>query len=104
MPAFAHAAASSFRTSRLKGVASTTFHGLAFEPKRAKPSWCFEVMTMYFMPASWARRTQASASNRTGFHCFARPSYSRTGIRARYMIHSPIPGTGFPFHSPAGIA
>ena len=90
--------------SRLKGVASTTFHGLAFEPNSAKPSWCFEVITMYLMPASCASRTHASASNLTGFHCLARPSYSGTGIRARYMIHSPIPGTAWPFHSPAGIA
>ncbi len=59
---------------------------------------------MYLMPASWASRTHASASNFTGFHCFARASYSRTGIFARFMIHSPMPGTGFPFHSPAGMA
>ena len=59
---------------------------------------------MYFMPASFASSTHASASNLTGFHCFASCSYSGTGIRARNMIHSPIPGTRSPFHSPAGIA
>ena len=31
-------------------------------------------------------------------------SYSRTGICARFMIHSPMPGMRLPFHSPAGIA
>ncbi len=61
-------------------------------------------MTMYFMPASWASWTQASASNFTGLNCEARASYSRTGILARFMIHSPIPGTRAPFHSPAGMA
>ena len=59
---------------------------------------------MYFMPASCASLTHSSASNFTGLNCFASASYSRTGILARFMIHSPMPGTGFPFHSPAGIA
>ena len=51
---------------------------------------------MYFMPASFASCTQASASNFTGFHCVASCSYSVTGIRARNMIHSPIPGIALP--------
>ena len=56
------------------------------------------------MPASWATRTQASASNFTGLNRAASCSYSRTGIWARFMIHSPMPATGRPFHSPAGMA
>ena len=104
MPSLAQAADSSLRMSRFEGVASTASQRLTVESKSAKPSWCLEVITMYFMPASCASRTQASASNFTGFHCFASCSYSPTGIRARYMIHSPIPGTRAPFHSPAGIA
>ena len=30
------------------------FQSLALESNMAKPSWCLEVMTMYFMPASLA--------------------------------------------------
>jgi hypothetical protein len=59
---------------------------------------------MYFMPASFASWTQASASNFRGFHCLASCSYSATGIGVRNMIHSPMPGMRRPFHSPAGIA
>jgi len=32
----------------------------------AKPSWCLAVMTMYFMPASFAICTHRSASNSVG--------------------------------------
>ncbi len=59
---------------------------------------------MYLIPASFASCTQASGSNFTGFHCFASCSYSATGILARFMIHSPMPGIRLPFHSPAGMA
>src|SRR5215218_5874511 len=59
---------------------------------------------MYFMPASFASFTHASASNFTGLNWVASCSYSFTGICARFMIHSPSPRTRFPFHSPAGIA
>jgi hypothetical protein len=31
-----------------------------------KPSWCFEVITRYFMPAALARRANARASNAVG--------------------------------------
>ncbi len=47
---------------------------------------------MYFMPASCAICTHASASNWTGSNVFANCSYSVTGICARFMIHSPMPG------------
>ncbi len=104
MPRFWHAVDSSLRMSRLNGVASTTSHVVTFESNSANPSWCLDVITMYFMPASCAICTQASGSNFTGFHCFASCSYSATGIRARFMIHSPMPGTYRPFHSPAGMA
>ena len=77
---------------------------LTFESNSAKPSWCLDVITMYFMPASFASWTQASASNFTGLNCLASCSYSGTGICARFMIHSPMPGMRLPFHSPAGIA
>ena len=70
----------------------------------AKPSWCLLVMTMYFMPASSAICTHSSALNLTGLNCVASCSYSFTGIFALFMIHSPMPGTGLPFHSPAGMA
>src|SRR5436190_1283293 len=60
----------------------------------AKPSWCLEVMTRYFMPASLASCTHSSALNLTGLNCLARSSYSAIGIRARFMIHSPMPGMG----------
>ena len=59
---------------------------------------------MYFMPASFASFTHASASNFTGLNCVASCSYSFAGICARFMIHSPSPSTRLPFHSPAGIA
>src|SRR6266496_3280054 len=70
----------------------------------AKPSWCLLVITIYFIPASCAICTHSSALNFTGLNCFASCSYSFTGILARFMIHSPMPAMGFPFHSPAGIA
>ena len=54
MPPRAQASASSFRMSRLNGVASTMLYGLALDLNMAKPSWCLDVMTMYFMPASFA--------------------------------------------------
>ena len=69
----------------------------------AKPSWCLLVITMYFMPASCAICTHSSALNLTGLNWAARGSYSFTGILPRFMIHSPRPGIGLPFHSPAGI-
>jgi hypothetical protein len=59
---------------------------------------------MYFMPASFASETHASASNLTGLKLWASFSYSGTGTFARNMIHSPIPGTRWPFHWPAGTA
>ena len=59
---------------------------------------------MYFMPASFASCAHASASNFTGLNFSASCSYSSTGIFARFMIHSPMPGICWPFHSPAGIA
>src|SRR5579863_8329666 len=70
----------------------------------ANPSWCFDVMTMYFIPESSANLTQASASNAVGLNWEASCAYSWTGIRALCMIHSPSPGTICPFHSPAGMA
>jgi hypothetical protein len=70
----------------------------------ANPSWCFDVMTIYFMPASSASLTQASGSNLTGLNFAASFSYSFIGICERFMIHSPRPSDRLPFHSPAGIA
>ena len=61
-------------------------------------------MTMYFIPASCASRTQSSALNLTGLNSDASFSYSRTGIFERFMIHSPRPSDRFPCHSPAGMA
>ena len=77
---------------------------LTSESYMAKPSWCLLVITMYFMPASSAIWTHSSALNFTGLNCVASCSYSATGILARFMIHSPMPGMGWPFHSPAGMA
>ena len=59
---------------------------------------------MYFMPASWASRTQASASNFTGFHCFGEGLV--LADRDLRPVHDPLAdaGTGLPFHSPAGMA
>ena len=72
MPYFRQAAASSSSGSRPNGVASYDVAvGLAFEWNIAKPSWCLEVMTMYFMPASLAMRTHSSALNLTGLNCLA---------------------------------
>ena len=59
---------------------------------------------MYFMPASCASWTQASALNLTGLNRAASCSYSLTGICERFIIHSPSPSERLPFHSPAGIA
>src|SRR4051794_28730201 len=70
----------------------------------ANPSWCFDVITMYFIPASCAICTHSSALNFTGLNCLASCSYSETGILARFIIHSPRPAIFSPFHSPAGTA
>src|ERR1700723_1956291 len=50
MPCLLHSSASSLRGSRLKGVAATMLKGSTLESNMAKPSWCFEVMPMYFIP------------------------------------------------------
>ena len=47
---------------------------------------------MYFIPASFASCTQASASNFTGFNCFASCSYSATGILR--AVHDPLADAG----------
>ena len=47
-----------------------------------------QCLTMYFMPASLASRTQASASNLTGLNWSANLSYSSIGILALVRIHS----------------
>src|SRR5258708_4549527 len=78
--------------------------GLALDPNIANPSWCLDVITMYFMPEFLAIATHSSALNFTGSNRGASCSYSRTGILAWFMIHSPRPGTGCPFHWPAGTA
>ena len=68
-----------------------------FESNSAKPSWCLDVMMMYFMPASAAVRTQASASYFTGLNARTNCSYSLTGTCARLMIHSPMSATRSPW-------
>ena len=37
----------------------------------AKPSWCFEVMMIHFMPAALATRTISRASKAVGLKFFA---------------------------------
>jgi hypothetical protein len=69
IPAFPQASASSLSGSRLNGVAATMLKGSDVESNIANPSWCFAVMTMYFMPACFASATQASASNFVGLNC-----------------------------------
>jgi hypothetical protein len=52
---------------------------------------------MYFMPASFARRTQASASYFTGLKSLAIGLVvGHQGILPRFMIHSPMPGICLP--------
>src|SRR5258708_32168061 len=104
MPRFAQASASAFRMSRLDEVASTTLYLLTADLNIAKPSWCFEVMTMYFMPASCASWTHSAGLHLTGLNCAASFSYSVTGSFERFMIHSPSPGDRVPCQSPAGMA
>ena len=59
----------------------------------AKPSWCLDVMMMYFIPASLASCTMASASNPEGLNDAARDMYSLYGMSAwaEFMIHSALP-------------
>ncbi len=57
---------------------------VCFVSHRQKPSWCFVVRQMYFMPAASTRSSHASGSNFTGFHCFASFTYSARGTRARH--------------------
>ena len=68
------------------------FQLLAAVGNRAKPSWCFEVITMYFMPASLASAAHASGSYFTGLKSLAiGPVVGATGILPWFMIHSPMP-------------
>ena len=67
--------------------------GSALEWNMAKPSWCLEVMTMYFIPADLGEGDPCrSASKFTGLNCVAEPCSPATGIVALFMIHSPMPG------------
>ena len=75
---------------------------LTFVGHIAKPSWGLEVMTTYFMPASFASFAQACASNFTGLKCGGNFSYSAMGMRAVFMSHSLAPPWSFPWYSPAG--
>jgi hypothetical protein len=75
-----------------------------FESKMANPSWCLDVMMMYFIPASLAIRAHSSALKRVGLKAWTYASYSGIGTRARLMIHSPIPATRSPLWVPAGTA
>ena len=58
--------------SRLKGVPATMLKSFAFESYMAKPSWCLEVMTMYFMPADLARATMSWAEKPVGLKSLAK--------------------------------
>ena len=53
---------------------------------------------MYFMPASFASCTHASASNFTGLNCLASCSYSLTGIGR--AVHDPLADAGDPLALP----
>ena len=92
------AAASSPMISRPKGVAFTTLKSLHGESNIAKPSWCFDPITMYFIPARRAAATHSFASNCTGLNRFASSRISATGILLFNWINSPKPP--LPFHSP----
>ena len=60
----------------------------------AKPSWCFEVIVMYFIPAALAMATQAAGSKRTGSKAGGRSrSYSGIVMRFSCITHSPSPRT-----------
>src|SRR5437588_8775411 len=91
MPCFLQAAASSLSGSRPNGDAFMMFQSEAWESNMANPSWCFEVMMMYFMPACFARRTHSSALYFMGLNSLANWRYSATGILPLFMIHSPMP-------------
>lgn len=52
---------------------------------------------MYFIPASFARRTQASGSYLTGLNRRATASYSSLGILKFLRIHSAVPGDSLPW-------
>ena len=51
MPSWRHASASSLTTSRPKGECMM-LKSVSFVSNMQKPSWCFVVNTMYFMPAA----------------------------------------------------
>ena len=48
-----------FERVALEGRGGDDVEGSAFESNMAKPSWCLEVMTMYFMPAALASATMS---------------------------------------------
>lgn len=52
-------------------VQSTWLKGSAFESNIANPSWCLEVMTMYFIPAALAKATMSCALKLVGLNLFA---------------------------------
>ena len=60
----------------------------------AKPSWCFDVIVMYFMPAAFAIATQDAGSYFTGLNAGGKSrSYSGTVMRFWCITHSPSPAT-----------
>src|SRR5258708_8336846 len=91
MPRFAQASASAFRMSRLDEVASTTLYLLAADLNIAKPSWCFEVMTMYFMPAPCSSWTHSSGLSLQGLTCAATSPHPVTTPFSRFLLTPPLP-------------
>ena len=49
---------------------------LTFESHMPKPSWCFDVIVMYFAPAFLKSATHSAASNFSGLNCGGSFSYS----------------------------
>lgn len=90
MPCASAAVFSSARRSRpgSKDEWSRRFHAFCFVGHIAYPSWCLDVITMYFCPAFFAAVTIAFASKADGLNCRAAASYSAMGMPQERLIHS----------------
>ena len=86
--------------SRLNGVDMTS-KSVSLESKRQKPSWCFDVMTMYFIPAVLGHADPLVGIE---FHRVElRDESCRTPGAGSWRSPGSIRHDWFvPFHSPAG--
>ena len=73
---------------RIPAGVCETFHLVALLFHKQKPSWCLDVITIYFIPAFCAKLTIAWGSYLAAVKEEAYLRYDSLGIDASYKIHS----------------